>query len=387
MPFDSGGGPVIPLNPTFESVTISQDSGLLMDQQTDPLFAQIFTSVDGVNWILRTTPFLPFVGNGAYIGLGFSPTLGTNGRLVCTAVNGGTNPIIYSDDGINWNYTTIPANFPPNCFAWSPSLGIFVAVGTGTNRSYTSPDGINWTLHTGSGTLTYISCEWSEPLGLFVAVANNGVVNSIQTSPDGITWTPQTTNANQWRDVCWSDRDAQFVAISSNPSLTATSPDGVTWTEHAIAGGFQWQGICFSPDLGIYVAVCNQGGGGAARAATSPDGIVWTIHTLPGNIDDWARVQWSPIIQLFAACSSGTGNDNRIMTSPDGAVWTFYVPADGHQLEDIIWAPGLNLFVSCALQKTGFTFTGTLTNAPAAGNPGFWAPIIINGVKRHFPTW
>ena len=30
---------------------------------------------------------------------------------------------------------------------------------------------------------------------------------------------------------------------------------------------------------------------------------------------------------------------------------------------------------------------GTLTNAPAAGNPAFWVPLTINGTARHVPVW
>jgi hypothetical protein len=30
---------------------------------------------------------------------------------------------------------------------------------------------------------------------------------------------------------------------------------------------------------------------------------------------------------------------------------------------------------------------GTLTNAPAAGNPAFWVPIVVNGTNRSFPVW
>lgn len=31
--------------------------------------------------------------------------------------------------------------------------------------------------------------------------------------------------------------------------------------------------------------------------------------------------------------------------------------------------------------------TGTLSNAPAAGNPAFWVPVTINGTLRHIPAW
>lgn len=30
---------------------------------------------------------------------------------------------------------------------------------------------------------------------------------------------------------------------------------------------------------------------------------------------------------------------------------------------------------------------GTLTNAPAAGDPVFWVPVHVNGSTRHFPVW
>lgn len=31
--------------------------------------------------------------------------------------------------------------------------------------------------------------------------------------------------------------------------------------------------------------------------------------------------------------------------------------------------------------------TGTLTNAPAAGDPAIWVPIVVNGTNRSFPAW
>ena len=30
---------------------------------------------------------------------------------------------------------------------------------------------------------------------------------------------------------------------------------------------------------------------------------------------------------------------------------------------------------------------GTLTNAPSAGNPGFWLALKINGTTYHVPAW
>src|SRR5207244_2180244 len=52
----------------------------------------------------------------------------------------------------------------------------------------------------------------------------------------------------------------------------------------------------------------------------------------------------------------------------------------------------LNISVDRALILTNQTSSaaasvGTLTNAPAAGNPGFWAKISIGGVNYAFPCW
>jgi hypothetical protein len=30
---------------------------------------------------------------------------------------------------------------------------------------------------------------------------------------------------------------------------------------------------------------------------------------------------------------------------------------------------------------------GTLGNAPVAGNPAFWIPVVVNGVNRSIPCW
>jgi len=44
--------------------------------------------------------------------------------------------------------------------------------------------------------------------------------------------------------------------------------------------------------------------------------------------------------------------------------------------------------VSFTSQTSGAkTYTGTLTNAPVAGNPGFWLQVSINGTTYYIPAW
>ena len=57
------------------------------------------------------------------------------------------------------------------------------------------------------------------------------------TSPDGITWTARTgTNANNWIDIAWSPNLGIFAAVSNNGTLNRvqTSPDGITWTNRTL---------------------------------------------------------------------------------------------------------------------------------------------------------
>ena len=66
------------------------------------------------------------------------------------------------------------------------------------------------------------------------------------------------------------------------------------------------------------------------------------------------------------------------------------ITASSGTFSGAVTVPGVT---TAALTSTG-TFTsgagaqvGTLTNAPAAGNPTTWIKIIDNGVTRYIPAW
>ncbi len=44
--------------------------------------------------------------------------------------------------------------------------------------------------------------------------------------------------------------------------------------------------------------------------------------------------------------------------------------------------------IQLASQTSGAAgFSGTLTNAPTAGDPAFWIKVQVNGVQRYIPAW
>jgi hypothetical protein len=73
----------------------------------------------------------------------------------------------------------------------------------------------------------------------------------------------------------------------------------------------QWISVCWSAELGIFVAVANTGTGN--RVMTSPDGINWTSRTSAVD-NQWISVCWSAELGIFVAVAN-TGTGNRVMTS------------------------------------------------------------------------
>jgi hypothetical protein len=197
---------------------------------------------------------------------------------------------------------------------------------------------------------------WSPELGLFVAVGNGSytssyttVNNRVMTSTDGYLWTNRNSAADyNWNSVCWSSSLMLFVAVASSGSgdRVMTSPDGINWTSRSSAADNSWNSICWSPELSLFVAVASSGNGN--RVMTSPDGIIWTIRITPDNLSAWNSICWSPELNLFAVvASSGT---NRIMISSNGINWTAVSEPTGvvGSWTSICWSPELSLFVAVA---------------------------------------
>lgn len=278
---------------------------------------------------------------------------------------------------------------------WSPELGVFVGVGFEigalTSAVSTSPDGVVWTGHGNPffdgvnnihGSIGNGVC-WSPELGIFVAVGSGP--NQICWSPDGVTWTglgsfwgpggSSSTAATAGQGVCWSPDLGLFVAVgrteSSVPSIW-TSPDGVTWTGRSNpmdAGGFAGVfGVAWSPAQARFVAV-GQSGDTAVQVVTSPDGVTWTGHGAPFKVvslDRGNAVAWSPDLSLWVAATT-TADRGAVWSSPDGTTWTFraglWTGSGNGGAWSVAWSHELGLF--CAV---GSNF-GTLTALAAVTSP------------------
>jgi hypothetical protein len=121
-------------------------------------------------------------------------------------------------------------------------------------------------------------------------------------------WTARNVPQSYWRSVCWSPDLGLFVAVASGgTNRVMTSPDGINWTPRTVEAS-NWTSVCWSPELGLFVAVAYED---TNRVMTSPDGINWTPRTVEAS--SWRSVCWSPELGLFVAVAyEGT---NRVMTS------------------------------------------------------------------------
>ena len=318
------------------------------DSVTSDFYADIYgnlnnslTAENAVNtWTARTS-------NLGCQGIAWSPSLNL---FAATNYNGGaatTSAIQTSPDGITWTTRTTPSIATLSYIIWAPEVSLFVATAYqyGTSGVLTSPDGINWTQRTTPNIADGISAgladvTWNGSLFVCVNQRTTANTNWVITSPDAITWTQRTTPSGlNWVGVCWSPQLSLFVAVNNSSSTTsavATSPDGITWTIRTTPSVSQLCRVRWSSQLNLLVAV------GTNVAITSPDGINWTSRSVPSG--QWGSLVWSSELSIFAATRMDLST-NCVMTSSDGITWTSRT-TPSTRCWDITWSPSLSTFVA-----------------------------------------
>ena len=135
-----------------------------------------------------------------------------------------TNPIVYSNNGIQWNngsvlnspsLTTNSIFYVGRGVAWSGSR--WVAVGLGSNSIATSTDGINWTvvnnIFNGNGT----SVSWNGLMWIATGIGSPYIVYSY----DGLYWISSSVSLLAGYGVAFNYRRPYTLTFPTN-STTAT---------------------------------------------------------------------------------------------------------------------------------------------------------------------
>jgi hypothetical protein len=201
--------------------------------------------------------------------------------------------------------------------------------------------------------------------------------HSIEYSTNGgASWTNVIAPTNFFvESVCWSAELGLFVAVCQNAftvtNVVYTSPDGITWTGRNAAIAAGWNDVIWVPELGLFVAV------GATTVPviaimTSPDGTNWTSRTAGagGTGTQLYSSCYSPELNLLVAVGSDYGPPNipTIQTSPDGITWTNRTPVANSEPGGVTWIPEMGLFI----------IVGAITFL----NPSVMAQISYDGI-----TW
>ena len=282
-----------------------------------------------------------------------SATAFGNGTYVAVT-NNGTDPVLYSYDGVNWLRDAIGVVVAP----WvSVTYGnsLFVAVSSDARRMISS-DGIHWTLEVPVPSVHWNSVAYGN--GLFVAVGLSSPY--VMTSPDGINWTGQTAPVSDWISVTYGN--GLFVAVSyAGYPYVMTSPDGINWTTQTAPDGYRYS---ITYGNGLFVAV----GASSPTVMASPDGINWTAQTVPGT---WVSVTYGN--GLFVAVG---GAQPTLMVSTDGIIWNYFI---GATLTSITYGNGVYVAVASG-DREYYSFDGlTWTSSPFAPMDAWVSVVYGNG--------
>lgn len=312
------------------------------------LYQDIYVIGNGTGWAAEAAASVK-----AWQGICWSPTL----NLFCAVAGGAsTTNIMTSPTGITWTTRTGPTSQGYVSICWSPYNQLFVAVPSTTTATTiaTSPDGTTWTARTNADAAqAWSNVIWSAEVGLFVAVSTGGSTSQIQTSPDGITWTLRATGTtDNWTALAYSPDLSMFVALGTSRVLY--SRDGITWKNQAATNGVG-NSLTWSASLGIFLAVVG------AAINYSSDGITWTNQAL-ALAPSLEGVSWSPELGLFVAVGSPSVGTNAVVTSNNGSIWSYVSVPEANMWRDVCFAPALNRFA--AVSDTG-TNRAMINTSPA----------------------
>lgn len=267
-------------------------------------------SADGIFYEgVTSLEFIP--GAGCY-GMGYFV-------LPSTISGSVTNKIMYSADGLHWDYTL-------NTSQWLREViytgSKFVAI-TYSNILYTSTDLVNWTTITNTlNSLNYISIIYAADKGMAVIISS-GTNGCITYSTDMINWTNVALPyiGNNVSYLAYSQTIGRFAfSCSYTPGVpVVTSADLVTFTKGQSTdtkmGNIYPAGIVKSISGALYLFSPNP-----SRYWKSVDGINWTIFEgfMDFKTNQTTQLTFTSSVERTFVDVPGLGTVMPYANDPDG---------------------------------------------------------------------
>ena len=309
---------------------------------------QVARTDDGITWEFFTLPTVPTDWSGvAY------------GNTVWVIISSGNDKVLYSfSNGQSWKSTTLPSSDTWSSIAYG--AGNFVALATGTTKAaYSTTFGATWSAATLPGAIgAWTNIAYGN--NRFVTVANASTRAAYSTN-GGQTWTASTLPgaSSDWTAVAYGNE--RFVAVAGTSRKPVYSFDGITW--YTSNYSFAADHVCYGN--GVFLALET----GGTTAYVSEDGTFWKQRTV--SDDD------------YEACAFGfTATDNE---------GVFIITA-GNTVGSIIEAgaktkgrPNVEsgVITSVTLFETGSNYDGVPTVTvfdPSATSVATLLPRVGNGV-------
>ena len=178
------------------------------------------------------------------------------------------------------------------------------------------------------------------------------------------TWTVRSAFSSTWNSICWSPELGLFVAVAYPGTSMMYSYNGIIWINTSITGlpGYAWSSICWSPQLKMFIILDRIGGSGVLY---SYNGINWSYTTtnVPGN--SWTSACWSAELGIYVAVCL----ELQTMYSSNGILWITNTITTNNWVS-VCWSPQLGLFVAVANSgnsRVMYSYNGKNWNLTALG--------------------
>ena len=192
-------------------------------------------------------------------------------------------------------------------------------------------------------------------------------VKAVQTWTTRIIQTDVSTNA--WTSLCWSPELGIYVAVANNGTTkrVMTSKDGISWSAliAVTSDNSTWSSVCWSSQLMCFVAVAPSG---TFNVMYSYNGLIWNGTTSGVVANNWNSICWSQELRLFVTVASSGAN--RVMYSSNGIVWsqpTQLVPSNAWT--SVCWSAELKIFLAVASNNSEviYSYNGFVWNTTSNG--------------------